>query len=355
MSLLTKLIKAKKTFSIIELGCGIPVAHSIMQHTGSSKVITMASCPYNKQYQADLLGLDILEMSRSVSKEVVEGLLNTLRSSSKGESFHVAYSIQAGSSAKVCHGYVGICTDIFGAIFHVTLGRDMNKSIAGRCMESIVEDLIEYHILCGSMSTVGADGSTSFIDGAWSNHNMNTESFLFDATLLPMNFGTFCWSSGQWCRLVDVFRQLEGGLCLIKGSFNPMHDGHKQLVTAAKEFTNIPLMSMTTKTIDNKVTVPMYLIERTEKMIGYTCVIDSHNILMKDLIADLSKWDNSSRNIHLFMGIDVFVKFNTNDVNEDVKIHVYHRQCNIGNVSFNDSKFSTLSSTQIRNQNETSK
>jgi len=348
MSLLVKLIEAKKAFSIIELGCGVPVAHSLMLQRGSSKVLTMACCPYGRDYQSEMTGLD-LGAVRSVSVEMEQELLKNLYDDSHGEDFHIAYSMQSGSTARVSHGYIGICCGEYSAIYHVTLGQEMSKDIAGKCMVSIVEDIIEYHILSGNMSTVGKDGKTSFIDGAWSCHDLNKESVTFDPSIMPHNFGTFCWAAGQWHRVVDILRQLEGGMCLIKGSFNPLHDGHKQLMGAAMDFTNIPLMCMTSHTLDNKNTALHELVERAQKMPGAICVIDSHNVYMRELIADLKQWDNGpKRTIHLFMGIDVFSKFDVNDVSEEVKIHVYHRVCEVGNISFHDSMYSTLSSTSIR-------
>lgn len=346
MSLLTKLIEAKKTFSIIELGCGIPVAHSFMLQSGSSRVLTMAACPYSRDYQTEMTGID-LTVTRSISVEMVQELLDYLANKGHNESFHIAYSVQAGSSAKICHGYMGIRMGKNVAIYHITLGVSMPKDIAGICMMALVEDMIEYHVLSGTRSVVDGNG-TSRIDGAWSNSNF-ADLCSFDASLLPDNFGTFCWASGQWYRTVDIFRQLEGGLCLIKGSFNPLHDGHKQLIHAASEFTNIPLLCMTTRTIDGKYSYPIGLIDRANSVPGSVFVIDSRNVYMRELIADITRWeDTAQRNIHLFMGIDVFAKFDVSDVNEDVKIHVYHRQCSVNNISFNDSKYADLSSTLIR-------
>lgn len=345
MNLLARLTEAKKTFSIIELGCGIPVAHSFMQQSGASKVITMACCPYNKDYQAEMTGLD-LAVTRSVSLEVVQELLQNLRDVAKGESFHVAYSIQAGMSAKICHGYIGISDGLSVVIYHITLGKDIGKQKAGMYMIALVDDLIKYHIF-GERRTLCNSDDISLIDGAWSTPNVALTGLTFSASLLPDNFGTFCWAAGAWHRVVDIYRQLEGGLCIIKGSFNPMHDGHKQLVEAAKAHTNLPLLCMTTKSIDGKRATAAELIQRAIDS-GNACVIDSHNVYMRELIDDLSQWDHTTRTLHLFMGIDVFLKFDPTDVDETVRVHVYHRNCTMNNISFHDSKYATLSSTAIR-------
>ncbi len=331
--LLEYLTAANLTFSITELGCGMPVAHEFMSLSGASKVLKYANCPYGKDAQIKITGKNGI---RSVS------LLNTaslLENIGKYEAdFDIVYSIQCGDD-KEFHGYVGLSFEGFKIIYHMSVTRNVSKKVAGAVMVGMFKSIVYKHVL-------GYATDLHLIDGAFS-HNSSL-IYNFDPTLLPANFRSFVIdSSGSWMRTTEYLRGMSH-LGLVKGSFNPFHVGHQQLVDEAVRQGYIPLLSLTASTVQGKITLVADLVSRAIAT-NMCCLIDSDNAKYINLIAVLRNIKRYNGIIGIFAGVDVYHKMEKALFDlSDVKFHIFHRDMTDGNVRFHQSKFADISSTKIR-------
>lgn len=345
--LLSKLTKDGLTLSIAEVGCGLPVAHSLMMLDGASNVMKLAVSPYSKDVQDSINRKSEYDVTRSVSTTSVLSLLSYLMDEVES-CIYVAYSMQVGVD-KCTHGYIGICgpkTDKI-VIYHFTLGYGVNKSTAEPIIKSMVEKIIYRGIYQEKINYI------SVFDGTWTYHG---ENLVFDPSLLPVNFTTFAIVDGEWKRYTEVLRDTSGDeVGFIKGSFNPLHNGHRQMADKAIELGITPIFSLTTRTIEDKIVSVGELVSRANEISKKAiCIIDSSNVLMRDLIRDFHNHRDPDIPLYpsLFMGVDVFSKFDINDVDSDVDVHVFFREARFKNVVFHQSEFPTLSSTKIRESNE---
>lgn len=342
---LSGLRSAGITLTISELGCGLPIAHNLMKLDGASKVVMTAVSFYSKEAQQKQTNLP--EDVRSVSKEAVHNTLMYLLDTNPN-SLAFAYSLQAGFN-KTTHGFIGIGSKDEGVltnIYHFTLPGDWTKVGAGDYVEQIFIQLINIYL--GEQSAIECYRES--IDGAWYGTGHNGYNMLFfKPSMLPEKFGTFGIKDGKWIRLTELIRACGDNICLIKGTFNPLHDGHRYLREIAFQYSSTPFLCTTTYSFDGKTASVQELVERATT--NGTTIIDSNNIKMIDLINDILVVTRTSKPIHLFMGIDVFTKFDLHDINgKDVHVHVLFRECTTNNVTFYNSDYATLSSTQIRNQ-----
>ena len=111
--------------SIIETGCGQPVAHNILLVSGASNTVYMSECPYSDEYVA--IKYKRPSTVRSVSKENVQLILNYhINHFQGGSGLNMVYvaSFQVGDVDKpqICtHGWIGIY--YLGTIYyyHITI------------------------------------------------------------------------------------------------------------------------------------------------------------------------------------------------------------------------------------------
>lgn len=332
--LLELLTTAGKTFCITELGCGMPIAHGFMGLSGSSKVLKYANCPYSKEVQ-EIMIPNILH--RSVSVERVGFLLNALEN--YDASFDIVYSLQAGDD-KECHGFIGIkCANESGPVaYHFTLGYGMSKVEAGARMISLFIGIVKRHVLA-------IDFRLGQIDGAFV---LNGKNWDFYPELLPTNHRSFVITNGgEWMRTTEFLRGATH-LGIIKGSFNPYHEGHEQLVEEAFRQQFVPVLSLTGETVEGKKASATELVGRA-KTTQRNCIIDSDNTRFMDLIMVLRNIYRYEGQIGIFAGIDVYHRMEEALFTlSHVQFYIYHREMCVDNVLFLTSQFPTTSSTKIR-------
>lgn len=333
--LLELLTAAGKTFCITELGCGMPIAHGFMGLSGSSKVLKYANCPYSKEVQ-EIMIPNILH--RSVSVERVGFLLKALEN--YDADFDIVYSLQAGED-KECHGFIAINSEgmVEGAVaYHFTFGYNISKVEAGARMIGLFIAIVKRHVL-------KINFNMGQIDGAFIQHGRDWD---FYPELLPLNHRSFVITNGgKWMRTTVFLRDL-GHLGIIKGSFNPYHEGHEQLVEEAFRQQYVPVLSLTGETVEGKKASATELVGRA-KTTQRNCIIDSDNTKFMDLIMVLRNIYRFEGQIGIFAGIDVYHRMEEALFElPHVQFYIYHREMNVDNVLFLTSQFPTTSSTKIR-------
>lgn len=245
----------------IENGAGAnPIANKIMIYPGSSKTILYCMTPYAKEEytklgesglkkmrdlnsfnvknNADLYYSEIPETIRAVSEFSVASIIYSDWAQSKidfhrkmGESctFIISTSWQLANDEKsISHGYIGI--DItnnigFPKYFHITLPKHMNR---GEMIKYIGE--IGIHLLYDILfNCITPDLSIDHIY----NHKLHTDKYAMIDYLSACNYDSaMVFDRGEkMTRLADIDRRDDiDNIVLFKGSFNPIHNTHIDMV-----------------------------------------------------------------------------------------------------------------------------
>ncbi len=203
----------------VEMGCGTAVTSALYSVPGASATVFFAESPYSKVKQEELFG----PVDRAVSIQRVESVLDTywtkyvrMKAMSKINTVYAAtFQIDDGDGSKATHGWIGICNHTGSKFYHVTiptiLERDeMFKLIAEQGI-ALLSGEIPQHV----------DIVTTH-DGQELSDNAKIIENFSDSNVV-------CFSGGQMTRPEDVLRG-HNRLLLYKGSFNPMHVGHMEII-----------------------------------------------------------------------------------------------------------------------------
>jgi nicotinic acid mononucleotide adenylyltransferase len=335
-----------KKFQIFEMGCGAPVADFMMSQAGASNYIDSSFCLYSKKAQRDYLANFRNfknERIRSVSLESVRAFLDA-----PTDEHNIIISTVSASKDKDLHGYVGlrfegsiICVHFTQGIStnHDTITKHNARGMSLKCVELLIAIVTDNKYRRDELyEEIG-----SYIDGIFTGI-----SLAFEPTLLPNNHFPFVYYKYKWRRLLEFVRISET-ISIVRGSFNPYHQGHDELVTATDK-VNV-MLSMSTTTFDGKVASLNDLISRAEK-VDIPVIMDSSTTTYLSLINVIKKLNYNFKKIYFPMGVDVYSKLDIRTLPDNVELIVKFRAMNVDRVSFRLSKYPTLSSTKIRKENE---
>ena len=219
---------------LVELGAGVPLTNSIISTKDSSKVLIESYCPYGTAKKAFNIPTDI----RMVSKEAVDIIAKASISSDKYKNT-LDYNMIFVSSFqipnenyfdKIPHGWICICnlrTDT-KYFFHITLRNTYSGSSPKEYYNNIYKDvgfkLLEMVILEKSMEDIY---DVDFVEVKSEKVSMNSFDLLKQKELFVMY--TMEDSKIVTKRFED-FSRLYDRIVVYKGSFNPFHKGHEEIL-----------------------------------------------------------------------------------------------------------------------------
>lgn len=334
--------------NIIEIGCGCPISESFTKWDGASNYIYATYSPYNKEAQYEFMEAQF--DYRSVSAQFVIDAcakLEIMRGLSPQENtIDIAVSMQAGND-KDNHGWICIDQEF---LYHFTLGWDIGRQLARTRIVELVTQLIFLHY---GDATELSPRIASFVDGRFLHPGTapseNVVRANFAASLMPKDHAPFAIVNGLWTRLTEAFRVIPGRVNIVKGSFNPFHEAHAELMDHSPYAS---FLSITTKeTVEGKESINVATAVDRIKASGRDGIIDSNWVYYKNMVEGLHGLVDMD-NIHLSfsMGIDVFAKY---EPINGVSTHVFARNMKTDTIEFHTSKFPDLSSTKIReNEND---
>lgn len=318
--------------NLVEMGCGCPVSEDFMKDDGASNYIYGSYSPYHKQAQYEFVGhsLDY----RSVSGEFVEAVSKKL--TNETAIINIVISMQVGKS-KDNHGWICIDGNHF---YHFTFGYGIGRGIARERIKGLVYDIIYTHY--GDALATRKPIYGKYVDGYFKVlDRFGLDKFepdgMFD------NHAPFAIIDGVWTRLTEAFRNAKD-INIVKGSFNPFHDAHKELLG---HIGNKRFLSITTKsTVEGKNSIGLKEAITRIKRAGYNGIIDSSCTYYQELVSMLSEFvDLRDIKLHFSMGVDTFARYVPID---GTFTHVFARNIEVDNITFHESKYPDLSSTKLR-------
>lgn len=336
-----KLLKTLQTadvrLAISENGYGCKFSNNLMETSGASKVLVYTESPYSKELCKNK---DV----RAVSTENVVDKVRDLNKRTPANMF-IATSFQSGSNSKYAHGFVAVkYEDVRGAIehervYHLSFGFEFPKKDV-----NIAISVFLYNMIIAALD--GRTPNCSSIDGV----------FNFDGNLiinqLPEKFKAFAITpEGKWARALDAVRDMEE-VNVLKGSFNPIHDAHIQMLST----TNRNILGLCTSTVQGKETDIEDLIMRANLLVEQTgswCILSTNSLATYQDFHDFVKRLNKKVHCKYPMGADVFSKLDVTTLrNFDATVVLYSRNVGDTFIECKESVNPDISSTALRNDME---
>lgn len=274
---------------VVEIGAGVQVANTFYSIPGASKTIYKSFSPYHREAQIEFIGREI---KRSVSAEFVQAVLETLgKEATKSDttrnfgfvsSFQV-WDIQTNTANKesakevvLTHGWMGVrLADTLGdgnatiRLYHISIREDLERDEIIRRIGVIgVNILYDMHqsLLGYARPMLSTHGYVDMVvdaldDGSTEQNMQETIEGLWPKSLVAIN------AVGQLIRPEDLIRDKK--LILFKGSFNPVHNWHRQVIeTIARTYPDhVPIFSLSLNTYD-KGQIDVKDMERRVRMIN---------------------------------------------------------------------------------------
>ena len=216
-----ELFNCGKKIKVIELGSAAIVSNTLLSVSGASAFIDECRQLYSKESQERYLGHGF---NRSVEKQHIIDILNC----ESGNVICGSYQIHDADTNSLTHGWIGLKIDgkvytyhisIYNAVGSTQFNRFYHLSeIAKTCL-----NLLTYHLV--DSTAIPVDSWIDYADtdvifeilgkskhrDEFYGHGLNSEFFRFE----------------------DITRNT-GGLILMRGSFNPPHKGHLELLNRTR-------------------------------------------------------------------------------------------------------------------------
>ena len=212
IDIVEKLFLSKRKLDIIECGCASMVSNFLMSIPGSSAFVNKSMQPYSRESQVELIG----EYScRAVSKEFIVKFLNI------DDKDKIVLSFQVGNEKIHTHGFIGLKYNKEIYIYHISVNRNFDEKRNGNDLRSSFYERKIYlnHINKAAISILY-------------HHNALLDLTIFDIIGKSTIDLHVIDENMQWVRMEEICRKSKG-LILMRGSFNPYHHGHHELLTRA--------------------------------------------------------------------------------------------------------------------------
>lgn len=275
-------------YTIVECGTGACIADLFLSIPGASNMIEECRQPYSKDSQEKFLGE---KFGRSVSTDwVIKAMAKV-----KGPCVITQFQVQSGDVKTLTHGYIGIRGKYGEKIYHMSIYKNFSDDYmaeeSGRSQYfNIIKDTVLTLMIRYSLNHTQSLANL-LIDGAFFEDGfLDLEETLNimgqsdrEDTMIVMN-------EGNWNRLEDWARDTDG-LIIMRGSFNPLHKSHIEMMAAARKLypTYQPAFLIS---LNNRDKPPVSYEDAIER--AYPIQDFGYNVIF----SSLPYFDNSTRLIH---------------------------------------------------------
>jgi len=222
ISLIKGLFGCGRKIKVIELGSAAILSNTLLSVAGASAFIDECRQLYSKESQERYLGHSF---GRSVEKQHVVDLLNV----DTADMICGSYQLHDITTKSLAHGWIGVKKDGKSFIYHISIyeygSRDQQdnrkfnlKMIAEACLK-----ILYYHFVDSKAipTDVWIDYADTDVIYEILGKSKYTDAFY---GLKP---------TSEFFRFEDFTRNT-GGLILMRGSFNPPHAGHLELLNRTR-------------------------------------------------------------------------------------------------------------------------
>lgn len=306
MNIIQQINKFKETNKkgiLIEVGAGMPVYNLLCQYPNTaSKIVYYAESPNNWEYSQKKYS----HSTRAISPDVCENIIIHHKSNNKNIDYVLVNTIQIANTPDTeTHGWFGLCMDNIYRYFHfyIESGKTRKEQIEiigeigiqllnnqlHNCIDIVLDqdfnDDLEY-LLNGKLNSI--------------SNNQNT------ITVINKH--------GKLTRLTEFLRHDFKDLCILKGSFNPVHDHHINLLEKTKQISNnsYGVFCISINHRHKGALDVQNLIKRIKLInhIGYSVLIDT-NGLFYDCYSSITKnvsFICTNKYLRFVLGTDVLVR-----------------------------------------------
>jgi len=212
-----------KLLNVFEFGCAATVSNTLMSIPGASAMIDTCFQLYSKDSQIKRYG----EFKRSVSKEFTELVLKT---EDKANALALSFQLQDTHYPEKMqtHGWVSVMNDGIKTTYHISYNR--NHCSRTDILIDIAKDVVKilYHnFIDKNYKLLNVD--MIFVNKTGNNEDLKTlfNSVNEDSIIAFNNKGEI----DRWETMVRDFP----GIILMRGSFNPIHKRHLEVIRKTKE------------------------------------------------------------------------------------------------------------------------
>lgn len=307
---------------IVETGAGACIANTLYNVPGASKTIYFSEQPYNKIYQRSQKYLP--DNARSISITFIHHTIKTLKTKyqfawpGQNINFVLVSTFQLGDStnSKLTHGYIGLYNfakdDI--RVIHLSIPENLTRP---QYLEIITEAGIT--LLHNSIQENSNPKDISYVDKILSVNVEDGSARDLKIPLLENLIGqdkeTFLvFQNDSWNSVIryEDFLRDKIGVILQKGSFNPLHHGHRTIFDKTAEqypgFAKAFLISINNR--DKASIRPEEVLNRISEIfkLGYEHVIVCKDLLLLDT-ADYHIKHWADKTLVMPMGQDTLIRF----------------------------------------------
>ena len=293
---------------IVETGCSTAVTSKLMEVSGASNTIYYSLQPYSKNYEKSRYGT----FPRSVSKDFISSVLLEEKSNINNEgkiNFIFASSWQLPDEKdplQYAHGWCGIYNKKLDISYylHYSINRNSRNLVCSEDYRKYIIDVIGeigtnilYASINGNISELDIiDPNIAILDMAYVNTEVNYDLLL---NTLEKSKGDYflLFDSEEPIRLEDFLRKGDEFI-IQKGSFNPLHHGHVDMMDLSleKHAYAIPTFLISTYRYDKPHVETNELIDRIKQInsFGYTLII-CKSVLFYETFSLLKEWSHKKR------------------------------------------------------------
>lgn len=320
------LIKNKyKKGIFVEVGAGCPVYHKISCYPNcASSLVYAVESPNDWIYNQREFGHNEL---RAVSPQVLENFINNKKQEIYNQNIHeteldyiFTNTIQIGNDEKTeTHGWFGIyeLKEDKTTYYHFTIPKTVD--IIREEQVNIIGDIGINLLFSGISEYVDIVLDSDFM--VKYEKTLKIISTKGDSEY-DVNSSVVFTNDGNTLRLSDFLRKDFKKLVLFKGSFNPVHDQHLEMIKSAKIFAGsrssygVFCISILNRDDKKQVLDIKNLIKRIKLInsLGYSVIIDRYGYF-EDNYKHIISNPSFDKDLYYVMGADTFERF----LNDNIK------------------------------------
>ena len=222
ISLVKGLFGCGRKIKVIELGSAAILSNTLLSLAGASAFVDECRQLYSKESQERYIGHSF---GRSVEKQHIVDLLNV----DSADMICGSYQLHDVETNSLAHGWIGVKKDGKSYVYHISIyenngiNQQNNRLFNLRMIADACLKILYYHFVdCSAIPTdVWIDYADTDVIYEILGKSKHTDAFY---GLKP---------NSEFFRFEDLTRNT-GGVILMRGSFNPPHAGHLELLNRTR-------------------------------------------------------------------------------------------------------------------------